>query len=321
MGGWNGWMFERRTWQFHLLLALFLGWSACASEHAPVPSGQPAVETSGGTTPGPFWELRQDPDSPPRMYLLGSVHAASQDMFPLPPVIEQAYEGSDGLVVEVDLLTVEPVQMQELVTRHGLLLGKETLVDLVPPETLEDLRQVLASHDMTLEAVERMRPWMLATMLEEAELAALGYDFASGIDLYFLRRAAEEKKIAALETFDSQLTMLSNLPPELELRFLKEMLGDPEERRVKITELMAAWQRGDEAALEKALFEHAEDPQVAELYERILFRRNAAMADELERLLEGPDTWFVVVGAGHFVGDRSIIADLKKEGYDIRRVP
>jgi uncharacterized protein YbaP (TraB family) len=45
------------------------------------------------------------------------------------------------------------------------------------------------------------------------------------------------------------------------------------------------------------------------------------MADELERLLQRPGTWFVVVGAGHFVGDRSVIALLKRKGYDIQRVP
>jgi uncharacterized protein YbaP (TraB family) len=86
--------------------------------------------------------------------------------------------------------------------------------------------------------------------------------------------------------------------------------------------LMNAWRRGDEPALEAVIFEHMdEEPGLAELYDRLIFRRNVAMANELERLLEQPGTWFVVVGAGHFVGDRSVIADLKRKGFDIQRIP
>jgi uncharacterized protein YbaP (TraB family) len=255
------------------------------------------------------------------MYFLGSVHAANGDMLPLPPVIEQAYERSDGLIVEVDLLAVDPAETQRLVVRHGLLLEAETLPDLLPPETFERLREVLARRDMSLENVERMRPWLIATMLEEAQLAELGYDFANGIDLYFLQRAVEDKKIVSLETLESQLEMLSMLPPQLELRFLEDLLGDPEELRNKTQALMVAWQQGDEATLERVIFEQMDEPELADLYDRLIFRRNSSMADELERLLEQPGTWFVVVGTGHFVGGRSVIAHMKRKGYDVRRVP
>jgi hypothetical protein len=310
--------------RFRFFLVLLFGLSACVTSHRVAsPDGEPAVvdETTRGHTPGPFWELKQSPDSPPRMYFLGSVHAASSDMFPLPDVIEAAYERSDCLVLEVNLLAVDPEQTQALVARHGLLLGEETLEDLLPPDMLEQLREALARRDMSLQNVERMRPWMVATILEEAQLAELGYEFANGIDLYFLRRA-EDKKVASLETFESQLAMLSTLPLQLELRFLQDMLDDPEERLRKTQLLMNAWQRGDETTLDGIIFEHVDDePELAELYERLIFRRNVSMADELERLLEEPGTWFVVVGAGHFVGDRSVIAHLKKRGYDIRRIP
>lgn len=306
---------------FCLLLA---GLSACVSHHVPAPAGQAEVaETAHESTPGPFWELKESADSSPRMYFLGSVHAASADMFPLPAVIERAYERSDALVLEVNLLAADPEQTQRLVARHGLLLGDETLEDLLPSGTLEQLRQNLARRDMSLENVERMRPWLVATMLEEAQLAELGYDFANGIDLYFLRRAAaEDKRVVALETFESQLEMLSMLSPELELRFLQDVLGDPEELRNKTQLLMQAWRRGDEATLEAVIFEHMDDePELAELYDRLIFRRNAAMADELEGLLEESGTWFVVVGAGHFVGDRSVIARMRQKGYEVRHVP
>lgn len=311
--------------RFPIFCALLIGLSACASAHrAPSSDGQAKVaEATHESTPGPFWELKETADSPPRMYFLGSVHAASADMFPLPPVIEQAYAQSDTLVLEVNLFTTGPKETQSLVAQHGLLLGNETLEDLLPPDTLEQLRQTLARRNMSLQSVDRMRPWLVATMLEEAQLAELGYEFANGIDLYFLRRAAEEKKkVVALETFESQLAMLSTLPPQIELRFLQDMLGDPEELRNKSQVLMNAWRHGDEATLQAVIFEHMDDdPELASLYESLIFRRNGSMADELEGLLKEPGTWFVVVGAGHFVGDRSIIARMRQKGYDIRRVP
>jgi uncharacterized protein YbaP (TraB family) len=116
--------------------------------------------------------------------------------------------------------------------------------------------------------------------------------------------------------------MLSMLPPPLELRFLQDLLSNPQVLRSKMQSLMNAWRRGDEAPLETIIFEQADDdPDLAELYDRLIFRRNVSMADELERLLQRPGTWFVVVGAGHVVGDRSVIALLKRKGYDIQRIP
>jgi uncharacterized protein YbaP (TraB family) len=256
------------------------------------------------------------------MSFLGSGQAASSDMFPLAPAIERAYERSDALVVEIDLISIDPEETQRLVARHGLLLGEETLADLLPPETLGRLQETLERRDMTMQNVERIRPWMVATMLEEAQLAELGYDYTHGIDLHFLRRAAQEKEVVALETFESQIAMLSMLPPPLELRFLQDLLSNPQVLRSKMQSLMNAWRRGDEATLETIIFEQADDdPDLAELYDRLIFRRNVSMADELERLLQRPGTWFVVVGAGHVVGDRSVIALLKRKGYDIQRIP
>lgn len=305
-----------------LLCSVLVVLSACtSSQRAASPDAEQAVEqTASGPIPGPFWELKTSADSPPRMYLLGSVHAASKDMFPLAPAIEQAYERSAGLVVEINLLAVDPEEMQRLLATHGLLLGEETLADMLPPETLDGLSPVLERRNMTLQNVERMRPWLVATILQEAQLAELGYEFTNGIDLHFLQRAADDKTVVSLETLESQLQMLSTLPPEVELRFLQDMLGEPDELRDKTKTLMQAWQRGDEATLARIIFEHSDDPELAELYERLIFRRNTSMANEIERLLEEPGPWFVVVGAGHFVGDRSVIAHLKRSGYDIRRV-
>ena len=52
-----------------------------------------------------IWEV-SDGDS--KIYLLGSVHIASEEMYPLASAIEDSYKKSDALVLEVVIDKINP---------------------------------------------------------------------------------------------------------------------------------------------------------------------------------------------------------------------
>src|SRR6185312_10326344 len=69
------------------------------------------------------------------VYLLGSIHIGSKDMYPLPKVVESAYARSKVLVVEVDLKKVDMTSMFAEVQEKGMYAPPDNLWKHVTPET------------------------------------------------------------------------------------------------------------------------------------------------------------------------------------------
>ena len=84
--------------------------------------------------------------------------------------------------------------------------------------------------------------------------------------------------------------------------------------------MVEAWQQGDAVALDEMLREQAgDDPRLAAWNRRLLDDRNAAMADSLDLWLRGDTDVCVVVGAGHFAGERGLVRLLGDRGWTVTR--
>ena len=55
------------------------------------------------------------------------------------------------------------------------------------------------------------------------------------------------------------------------------------------------------------------------MYQVLVADRNVAMVDKLERLLKRGGSYFVVLGAAHFVGKDGIVELLKAKGYQVQQ--
>ena len=118
-----------------------------------------------------------------------------------------------------------------------------------------------------------------------------------------------------METAEQQLELLlgfsnGDLLMEQTLRQLDEIdLG--------IQAIYEAWKAGDTARLNRLLLEDdlATEPRFQALYEAMFDRRNYAMTDQIGAYLHGSESYFVVVGAGHLVGPKGIIALLEQRGF------
>src|SRR5687768_3893920 len=61
------------------------------------------------------------------VYLLGSIHAGTEDMYPLPDEIEAAFDECAVLAVEVDLASQDQEALQTFLAENGLYLDGDTL--------------------------------------------------------------------------------------------------------------------------------------------------------------------------------------------------
>lgn len=252
-----------------------------------------------------------------KAYLFGSVHTAKPEMYPLNPAIEEAYEGSDSLVVEVNIEAVNQQAMAQKTMKLGMSFDGTTLADALPPEELEQLKAFCIERGFPFAGFNIMKPWMAAMTLAIMEYQRLGYDFNLGVDRYFLKKAAASgKTIRELESADFQLEMLAGFPPELQQKFVLYSIRDLANVPRKVDGLMEAWKSGDVESLEKLMVDMGDEgtKELEPVHEAMITKRNYAMTEKVAAMIDGGGAHFVVVGAGHLVGDEGIVKLLGKGG-------
>ena len=259
-----------------------------------------------------------------KVYLLGSVHLMKPEVYPLNPAINEAFEESDILVVEVDATKMDPTEIQKIVMEKGLYTDGTTLESVLPKEYYEKLATELADSGMaTIEAVNNFKPWYVSINLGAIRVMKMGMDPSLGIDMNFINKAKDKKEILELETANFQLKILSSMDEKLQIELIKEALDDPEETVEMVDKLVDAWQTGNVKAMDKLMNKKLrERPELKGFYKALFTERNIQMTDKIEKFLQSREdkTYFVVIGSGHYVGKEGIIKLLKKKGYKAKQL-
>ena len=266
----------------------------------------------------PFWLVES---GSAQVYLLGSIHYADQSFYPLRAEIEKAFDAADHLVVEINIDEDKAQKYRELVLQQGSYKGEKTIRDVISEETFRQLEFHLRRLGMPLEMVQKQKPGMLVLTLTAVQVMKMGFMPEMGIDAYFLKQAlADNKNIIELETIEEQMDIFLNITDGDLL--LRETLYSMDEAEILMMDMMVCWKRGDVACLERILFEDALNtyPAFASIYDTLFFKRNQDMASEITAFLKSKGTYFVVIGAGHLVGDRGIPKLLRNAGYQVNRI-
>jgi len=153
------------------------------------------------------------------------------------------------------------------------------------------------------------------------ESLKLGFDPNYGIDKYFLSKAEGKKKILELESLDYQIDLLSHFSDKEQELFLIYTLKDLNIMEQELDKLTQAWTTGDTKGMESILTRSvSEDKRLSPIFEKLIYERNRKMVSKIEDLLRTKETYFVIVGAGHLVGNRGIIEILKGKGYFVEQL-
>jgi uncharacterized protein len=265
-----------------------------------------------------LWSVRSGRST---VYLLGSIHVAKQDLYPLRKVIEEAFDRSDTLVVEVDTTRLDPAKLQALYLQYGAYTGGDTLDGKLSKETYALAETKLKKLGIGIQQFGKIKPWLLASILEVSELRRLGFDQRYGIDQYFLDRAEGKKRVLAFETFEYQINLFNSLSDRYQELFLLYTLSDLNLLAAEVDNLMTAWSHGDAGTVQAIVSENlTEHPELLPIYQKLIYERNKKMFSKIEQFLKTGNNYFVVVGAGHLVGKGGIIDLLRKKGYPVEQL-
>ncbi len=265
-----------------------------------------------------FWEVSSGQN---KAYILGSIHVAKKDIYPLSSNLETVFEEADFLAVEVDLTQVNELELAAAMIDKAVYRDGGSLRQRLPPKTYQLAAEKMGQMNMDIRMFNMYQPWFLAVTLTSYALLELGFSPDWGIDQYFMNKAKDSgKKIVEMETFEYQISLFSELSDELQELFLLSTLSDLETIEENIDVIFQVWKQGNKRRLKTILKRGLRQyPQLRPFYDSVFVQRNKNMARQIVRYLDSGDSYFVVVGAGHLVGQQGIIQILRDKGYNLRQ--
>lgn len=268
------------------------------------------------------------------MYLFGSIHLADDRAYPLPEKVMNAYNTSDYLAVEFDMITYANDYKKQVESLQTLVLTDGTMVtDHLSDETYQLMVEYLKENNLYNSMYDYYKPAIHYSLISSVQTELSELDSDLGIDMYFLEKAHKEnKEILEVESATSQYEMLGSLPDEL-YDFLISSSIIYEESMIKETnDLYEAWLKGDaQYIVELSSSEDAELLDDYEDYEKLVSLledydkaliddRNVSMTEKATEYFEEGKNVFFVVGLAHIVGEGAIAENLQKLGYSVELV-
>ncbi|ABZ78348.1 GumN family protein [Shewanella halifaxensis HAW-EB4] len=249
----------------------------------------------------PFYQISYQGQT---AYLLGSIHIGQQNFFPLAKQVEQAFQQSAALVVEAD---VRGANVPALLAKYG---SKKIPID-AKTETV--LSQYCQDKQQFCTSIENYAPWLQSMQLSIGRYAALGYSGLYGVDSVLVSQAGN-RPVYELESTEFQFNLLSSFDADTQWNMVREAIEAPDSDMLK---LIAAWRSGDETELADLMEGEMLRDGETQMVEKMLWDRNKTMAQGIVDLMQSSKTMqplFVVVGAGHLVGKKSVQSYLQPFG-------
>ena len=259
------------------------------------------------------------------LYLLGTIHLGSENMYPLSPEVEKAYQDSEILAVELDIVAFSQdlAQMMEYSTAL-MYSAEENAKDHLSPEIYALGVEKLGYPESVL---NRMHVAAWLSLAQEQLFAQIGRTSELGVDQHLLRRAHEDgKEIHALETMKDQLQLLLTMPESMVNDQLLQLLAYPDASALSLELLSVAWEQGNEPIFSLLLAQERTviPPEYAEeytaYYRRMYDDRDAAFTEKAVEYLQSGKTVLFAVGAAHIVGENGLADRLEKAGYIVTEI-
>jgi uncharacterized protein len=283
---------------------------------------QDIYEQADAGAKGVAW-IVEDEDT--KIYLLGSIHIGIPDLYPIHKKLKTAFNESDALIVEANLL--DPNGSQYYVEKAFYKEGK-TLQENISEESYAKLEKVSKQLDIPIESLNTMKPWFissyLSSLMREGAFGLTADEQSQyGIDMQFTLNAyLQQKPIYELEGIQAQVDMFDSLSREAQeeelVSLLDGILGKDtqhDNELALIADWFKYWKLGDIENFAKSIGTLEGDDEFSKMLNG---KRDEDMASIIMQLLENePGQFFVVVGAAHFLVDKNIRYHLEQNGYNV----
>lgn len=300
------------------LIIVTFSWLLCL--YLPAANVAAASTDKGAQGHGALFRIQ---DGQHTLYLFGTIHVGADNFYPLAPAVTQALTRAPAIALEIDPQQIPT--MQAAVQQYGFYPPGKTYLSELPPALLIQTQAALAKYRVGADAVQRFRPWMLASLLTVQEFERKGYRAELAVDGYLADLVRQRgTPVIELEGATTQLALfgaLSEAQQNLLLADTIKELDDPDSA-AKVVQLAEFWRSGNLSGLQDLLDEMAGDQSFVGRFtkEVLLDQRNPPLADKLAALLKQQNGVFAAIGILHLVGPNGVPALLKQQGYQVERI-
>lgn len=290
------------------------------------------IRAEAATTPNGdslFWRVDKAGAEPSWLY--GTMHVADPRVLEMSPAARDAYDQAGTVVVEAKEITNLEQAMAGIMGDPSLTMmpGDKKLSDYLDKDELAQLEAVLEDRGLPLLFVQRMKPWLVFSILSvpdcEMSRRSKGSQF---LDLKLATDAIDQgKQLRGLESIEEQLAILSGLPLETQAALLADTaamgatLDDVFETMTRLyldgdltlfMPLIKSAAIGSEAGDDK-------ENAYAEFEQDLIDTRNHTMAERVQPMLDAGSA-FVAVGALHLPGEQGLVQLLRDAGYTVTAI-
>lgn len=256
-------------------------------------------------------------------YIFGTHHFAPLSLLDSIKGLDAALQNADKVYGELDMqAAMDPSALMGM--QQMMMAPADSTIDKVlTTKQLADLNMAWAKYgtdQIPLNALYVLKPAGLSTQLAALMSAKVLPDInvGQGIDNELQVRARKAgKQVAGLETMEFQTNMLLGDPISKQAEDLVETIEDIDAEAGKLVRLTNAYLAQNYKDIETICAESVlKNPESAE---KMIISRNNNWMKQLEPEMKNTNL-LVVVGAGHLVGDKGILNQLKKAGYTVTPV-
>lgn len=322
-----------------LILVLCLSLFGCGGEVEVLDTTQPVTEAA--TQPAETDAPQESTISPAlyrvtdenghTLWLFGSIHVGTEDFYPLPDYVMDAYNGSDALAVEIDIVAMEAdLAGQMNLVKMMMYTDGTTISQHIPADTYERAVAILQENQLYNFVLDMYFPAMWWSTIETLAYEKAGAHAEYGIDQNLLLIAKEDsKEILEVESAELQYGLMAGFSEDLQAMLLQSAVDSYEDSAQTAADcqaLLDMWSSGDVDAFSAYLQEEEtfEDESQRLLYaeytEKLITERNQTMTEYAKNALLSGKEVFLCVGAAHIIGEGAIAENLRQLGYTVELV-
>jgi len=294
---------------------------ALTAEQARTAAAQLALsQLSQNYRPNPaIWKIA---DSDTTIYLFGTIHV-------LPPGFQWRTAALERIVARADALLIESVDdgadVDRLIAGRGAVRSMRRLPPLAARisrdhrDRLARLMAGLPPQAATL--LDTMPTWIAAIAVSFARELHAGEIPGPGADDWIEQRfRARQKPVIPIEDGSKVLASVNAIAAADQRRMLEAALDAPDRTRAELRAPLHAWAKGDIGPDSVLTIDLAASTGSSALTGPLLEDRNRDWARALIERLKTPGIVLFAAGAGHFIGNGSVIDRLERHGIEVARV-
>lgn len=252
---------------------------------------------------GLLWKIEKEGMNP--SYIYGTIHLKDKKAFNFPDSVYICLEQCDQFALEINPDSVTNYTIDQIFKNDTVDLFKE-LLDSVEYENFKIRFE--AQNGISFDELPNKDPIEVNEFKKNKEKWN-NEDRNTIVDLYLYGIAvSKDKRIQGIENISEHFDLVYQTLVLEEKNFNKIPVS---EIKQQYKNLINAYAEGDLFKIEEILSSKLDSP--------IFLKRNKLMANNLMKMMESSSV-FAAVGAGHLVGDSSIVNLLIQKGYTLSKV-